>query len=419
MTRPEPSLLRRLLVTVMLVAMAATTVSLASAAEQTEDPAGPYFGAGNIPALCEWEMLDKLEDGSKNPDYWYRNTETPVCHHMRTDLNALDSPQVDVLILVPVSPTAERDMRIMRQSIEMWEAGISHLAGELELDWLAEGMQFHVTVDAVDPSGGGGEFTTYPIVDPEIVVIATNPVGGIGIGIDPVDFFGFPNGGEGFCHGIANPFDFGMWESLPGFDSHHEARSGTYVEDCGGAGGNICFAVNGAIDPTPGEGPLADLFSLFDLVSHEVGHCLTIGHVGDGAEGKWGGLPPNDIMAYDTDPPGRSKCVSTLDVEGVAIRMSRYLDVNGDGVIDEADHLEANDQVGQGGNPFQVQRPEDHFYASVTGDPMDCPQPDLGLLPGERTNWTPEPSGEPAPAPEPEPGPGSGKANKGKGKPQG
>ncbi|HWG93426.1 MAG TPA: hypothetical protein VNU66_04265 [Mycobacteriales bacterium] len=397
MTGRAPSALRRVLVSLLLAALSIATVSVASAQEEPEQERGPFFGAGNIPSECEAEMVDVLEDGTRNPDYWYRNLVTPVCHHMRTGLNALDSPQVDVLVLVPLSPTAERDMRIMRQSVEMWEAGIQHVADQLELDWLAQGMQFHITVDVVDLAGGGGEFTTYPVVDPEIVVIATNPVGGLGIGIDPVDFFGFPNRGEGFCHGVANPFDIDAWEALPGFDSHHEARSGTYVEDCGGKGGNICFAVNGAIDPTPGAGPLEDFFSLFDLVSHEVGHCLTVGHVGDGAEGDWGGLPSNDIMAYDADPPGATKCVSSLDVEGVALRMSRYLDVDGDGAVTEADHLEANDQVGQGGNAFQVQRPSDHFYASSTGRAEDCPQPDLGLLPGERTDWTPEPAEEPAP----------------------
>ena len=69
---------------------------------------------------------------------------------MRTDLNALDSPQVDVLVMVPVSPTAERDMRIMRQSVEMWEGGIDYLATEMGLDWLGQGVDFHVTVDYFD-----------------------------------------------------------------------------------------------------------------------------------------------------------------------------------------------------------------------------------------------------------------------------
>lgn len=389
-----------LVLAVLLAILSVTT--FATAAEDEEEEKGPFFGAGNIPEMCLGDMQELLEDGSPNPAYWLAADSEAVCHHMRTGLNALDAPQVDVLVLVPVSPTAERDMRIMRQSIEMWEAGIDYLARQLELEWLAEGMDFHITVDAVDVTGdGGGEFTTYPIVDPEIVVIATNPVGGLGIGIDPLDFgsqIGLGSG-EGLCHGIENPFDLALWEALPGFDSHHEERSGTYVEDCGGAGGNVCFAVNGAIDPTPGEGATEDLFALYDLVSHEVGHCLTIGHVGDGAEGDWGGLPSGDIMAYDTDPVGANKCVSTLDVEAIAVRMSQYLDVDGDGDVTEADRLEVNDQVGQGGNAFQVQRPQDHRYASSTGEAADCPQPDLGLVPGEPTDWTPEPA--PTASPEP------------------
>ena len=100
-------------------------------------------------------------------------------------------------------------------------------------------------------------------------------------------------------------------------------------------------------------------------------------------------VPTNDIMAYSTDPPGLNKCVSTLDVEGFAIRMSRYLDVNGDARVDAADRLLANDQIGEGANAFQIQHPGDHLYASSTGSPLACPQPDLGLLPGPRTNWVP------------------------------
>jgi hypothetical protein len=346
-----------------------------AAASPDEHYSGPYFGADNFPPGCIRDM------SPDNPDN--------ICHHMRTDLNALDSPKVDVLVMVPVSPTAERDMRIMRQSVEMWEGGIDYLAEQMGLDWLAAGMDFHVTVDYVDleGDGDGGEFTTYPIVDPEIVVIATNPVGGIGIGVDPVDFvFTDPNLVP--CHNTQNPFDFEYWENLPGFENHHEQRTGTYVEDCGGAGGNICFAINGAIDPEPGT---IDFFNLFDLVSHEFGHCLTLGHVGDGAEGSWGAVPTNDIMAYSSDPPGLNKCVSTLDVEVVATRMSGYLDVTGDGTVDAADRLVVNDQVGEGGNPFQVQHPSDHLYASGSGSPLDCPQPDLGIVPGPRTDWTPEP----------------------------
>jgi len=355
------------------------TSSVPAGASPADEYSGAHFGDGNLPPGCIRDM------SANNPDN--------VCHHMKTGLNALDSPQVDVLVMVPASPTAERDMRTMRQSVEMWEAGIDYLAPQQGLDWLADGMDFHITVDVFDPVGGdGGEFTTYPIVDPEIVVIATNPVGGAGIGVDPMYFqnavFQFMDEDGIPCHNVENPFDFEYWENLPGFDDHHGGRTGTYSEDCGGAGGNICFAINGAIDPEPS---VIDFFGLFDLVSHEFGHCLTLGHVGDGAEGAWGVVPTNDIMAYNQDPPDGTKCVSTLDVEGLAVRMSKYLDVNGDGTVDDGDLLEANDQIGDGTDAFQVQHPSDHLYASSTGSALDCPQPDRGLVPGPRTEWTPTP----------------------------
>ena len=369
------------------------------AASPADEYSGPYVGAGNLPPGCgnDVSVAQQMASGVV--------AETNVCHRMRTGMNGLDSPQVDVLILVPVSPTVEQDMRITRQAIEMWEGGIDYLATEMGLDWLAGGMDFHITVDSFDPTGqDGGEFTTYPVVDPEIVVVVANPVGfgSAGIGIDPVASV-FTNPNIVPCQPVGNPFDIEQWENVPGFNSHHESRSGTYVEDCGeqGGGGNVCFAVNAATDPAP---DLVELNGIFDLVAHEVGHCLTVGHVGDGLEGSWGALPPNDIMAYSSDPPGLNKCVSTLDVEGVALTMSKYLDVNGDGAIDARDLLRANDQVGEGGNPFQVQHPDDHLYASSSGSPLDCPQPDLGPLPGAQpTDWTPAPVRTNASAPATEP----------------
>ncbi len=305
------------------------------------------------------------------------------CFHMKVGLNALDSPKIDVAVLVPVSPAAERDLRIMRQVVHMWDGGIDYLSDEMDLGWLGSGVDFRVTGEAIATDDAGLPIDPVHLADPEIVVVATNPVGGIGIGIDPAAFIaevGITDGDGVPC----SPADLSVLE-----DEEHGDDTGIYVEDCGGSGGNVCFAFNGAIDPVPGT---TDLFGIFDLISHEFGHCLTLGHVGDGADGPWGPTPTNDIMAYSTDPPGVSKCVSTLDVEGFALRMSQYLDRNGDGSVSDADHLHPNDAVGDGLNSFQVQNPADHLYASATGDPRDCPQPDLGLLPGApATNWTPTP----------------------------
>jgi len=359
-----------------LALVAPAWVPTTAQASPADDYVGPFFGNGNLPPGC-------IKDRSRaNP--------ANICHHGTVGLNGLDSPVVDVAVLVPASPTAERDLRIMRQAVEAWEGGIHYLAGEMGLDWLHDGVDFHITPSIVG-AATGDEVSTFPLYDPEIVVIASNPVGAAGVGVDPtyataelgiLDEDGVP------CHTIQNPFSLDAWEGLPGYDGHHDAGGGVYVEDCGGAGGNVCFSVNGGIDPVAGT---TDVFSLFDLVLHETGHCLSLGHVGDGLDGVWGPVPTADIMAYSYDPPGQNKCVSTLNVEGFALRMSRYLDVNGDGIVTEADRLVPNDLRGDGSNPMQVQRPQDHHYASSTGSYWECPQPDLGMAPGVPTDWTPDP----------------------------
>jgi hypothetical protein len=368
--------LRLAAVVAALIVTAAGWVNIASASPG-DDYVGPYYGDGNLPPGC-------IQDMSRdNPDN--------ICYHAKVGLNALDSPKIDVAVLVPASPTAERDIRIMRQAAEAWEGGIEYLADEMGLDWLRDGVEFHISPDVVGLTEGD-EVSSYPLYDPEIVIIATNPVGGAGIGVDPVyltDALGLFDENGVPCHNIENPFSMDTWEGMPGYDGHHGDGGGIYVEDCGGAGGNVCFSVNGAIDPVPG---VTDTFSMFDLVLHETGHCLTLGHVGDGAETPaWGPVPTTDIMAYSYDPPGQNKCVSTLNVEAFATRMSRYLDVDGDGAVTDGDRIQPNDVTGDGTNSFQVQHPDDHLFASSTGSVWDCPQPDLGVVPGTPTDWTPTP----------------------------
>jgi len=132
----------RLLATLLGVALVAAATASSVTASPAEDYRGPYFGENNLPPGCSRSAA--------------ADDPTNICHRMRTGLNALDSPQVDVVVMVPVSPTAERDMRIMRQSVEMWEAGIDHLAEEMNLDWLAEGVDFHVSIHYIDPTGANG-----------------------------------------------------------------------------------------------------------------------------------------------------------------------------------------------------------------------------------------------------------------------
>ena len=289
-------------------------------------------------------------------------------------------------------------MRIMRQAVETWEGGIDYLADEMGLDWLQRRRRLprHRRRRSTSPATNGGEFTTYPLVDPEIVVIATNPVGGIGIGVDPVYLAAElghhrrerrPLPQHRRTRSTSRP-----GRPCPGFDCHHDDRGGTYVEDCGGAGGNVCFSVNGAIDPVPGR---TDTFSLYDLVLHETGHCLTLGHVGDGAEGAWGPVPTNDIMAYSADPPGQNKCVSTLNVEAFAVRMSHYLDVDGDGAVDAGGPARTQRRGRRRGEPLPgpaPRRPPLRLLDRIgVGLPAARPRPRPRATPttARRSRWTP------------------------------
>ncbi len=365
------------LVLLLLLALALVGMAAPASSSPADGFVRSSFGDGDVPAGC---IVDR---DPLNPDNH--------CYHMKVGLNALDSPKVDVDVLVPVSPAAERDMRVAEQAVMMWDGGLHYLADQMDLPWLEHGFEMDVRTHQVVVDPQGALKTPLNLVDPEIVVVVSNPAGGIGIGIDPASFAGELGivDGEGVpCTDVPAPFDLGTWQHKDGFDQHGREKGGVYVEDCGGVGGNVCFAVNGAVDPVPGA---SDFFGLFDLVAHEFGHCLTLGHVGDGADGPWGPTPTNDIMAYSTDPPGVAKCVSTLDVEGFALRMSHYLDVDGDGLVDDHDHLAPNDVRGDGLNSFQVQHPGDHHYASPTGDPADCPQPELGPVPLSYGDWSPEP----------------------------
>ncbi|HVL86788.1 MAG TPA: hypothetical protein VM681_02075 [Candidatus Thermoplasmatota archaeon] len=299
---------------------------------ETKPGMGVHFGLGHVPAGCNTSFT------GSTPRF------TDGCYHMRTNLNHLDTPILDVLLVPPATTYPERDLRTMRQAIEMWRDGIHYLAPQMGLDWLLA-VEFNIFVD-------DETLTTDPLWDPEIVVVVTNPAGGAGIGIDPLGF-------RAPCRG-ANPLaSLEAWQALPGFDSHHQGHGGTYVEECPG-GGTTCYAVNGAIDPVPGT---IDFFGLYDLVAHEVGHCLSVGHVGDALDHKANAVPSADIMAYANQ--AFNKCVSTLDVEAFALRMSRFLLPR---------PLVANHEDGPGGQ-FQIQHPADHYYASPTGLAKDCPQP--------------------------------------------
>jgi hypothetical protein len=226
----------------------------------------------------------------------------------------MDQTEIDVLILPSASPYALRDVQLMQKSVQAWEDGINNLGPA----WLANGLNIHVYRVGLDPIPHAA------LWDPEIVVVPAefDPVLLFGIGLEPMGFLGFH-----YCHGVAPPYPLTSaqdFAKLPGFHTHEGSSWGVFKApaDTNAAGrgcsngGTTCFAINTNFLWTPDAQNLRDMY---DLNSHEFGHCLGIGHVGDASDFTAVKYPKDDIMSYSDDGwnPGHVLCVSTLDIQGL------------------------------------------------------------------------------------------------------
>lgn len=222
--------------------------------------------------------------------------------------NAPDSPTVDIVIAAPAGPMPLRDVSLLRQSAAMWGKGIADMARATGREWLADGLRLNTFVLGVDTAEPGYAAAVY---DPEVLILTTDAlaVGYAGIGTDaPIDF----------CHGVPYPVPTSSQvAALPGFDDHHGQGVGTYSAGCGDTGGRVCVVANNAFLFLPDDGVGRDFY---DLNSHELGHCLGTGHVGDASDFAAKAYPRDDIMSYQNDgwDPAYALCVSNLDVKTLA-----------------------------------------------------------------------------------------------------
>lgn len=179
----------------------------------------------------------------------------------RTAAGSEDPSAIDVLVLVPDSSHAEADQELITEAIGMWQTGIDSLADEPDLGWLRD-AEFEITADAL------GDEPTYSLLDPEIVIVAATPPGAAAAAVGRLEVY---DTDDALCDTVDDPFAFDTWTVRKGFASHHDQPEGIYVEDCGGQGGNVCFAINATINPAAG---MSEVFDMFSLVSDEFGHCL-------------------------------------------------------------------------------------------------------------------------------------------------
>lgn len=212
-------------------------------------------------------------------------------------LSEVDTAAIDVLILPPASPYALRDAELVQGGIEAWDEGINELGPQ----WLADGIDIRSYVLGFDIP------TNEALLDPEIIVVSAeyNPALLFGIGLQvPISW----------CHGIGPGAGQIDWiEELPLDPDFHEHGGvwGMFSMSCDD-GGKQCVVLNTNFLWLPDD---ENARNMFDLNTHEVGHCLGIGHVGDALDFTANNYPKQDIMSYEHG--SHVHCVSNLNIRAL------------------------------------------------------------------------------------------------------
>jgi len=228
-----------------------------------EEPAEADPLAG-LPEFCE---------DQRSCDFWDELFHEYVLYD-------LDTTHLDVLIVPGATESPVAHLEAARLAAEGWAAGIAELAAP----WFAQNftMATYVLGRDVPPAEA--------LADPEVIIVFGGIGHLVGVGLEPKQFACLLQGG---------------------YPVHAHHGMEVRAADCTGLG-FTCLAVNAAGSPG-GER------ALYDLISHELGHCLGIGHVGDALDFRARYAPIRDIMSYQHDP-SQVHCVSTLNVrtlEGV------------------------------------------------------------------------------------------------------
>lgn len=231
---------------------------------------GRPYDLSQLPQFCEEESAC---------DFWDEAFHEYVVYD-------LDTTVLDVIVVPPATPDPLVHTDAARLAVENWRDGIE----ELGTTWFTANFTMNVYTLGVDVP------TPEALADPEIVVLsggATETL--VGIGLEPKQI-------------ACTLFGDGAERT---YEPHRHGDVDVRAADCTGYG-FTCFAINAAGAPG-GER------DLYDLVAHEVGHCLGAGHVGDALDFRSRYAPIWDIMSYQSDPE-QVHCVSNLNVrvlEGV------------------------------------------------------------------------------------------------------
>lgn len=209
----------------------------------------------------------------------------------------VDTPFIDVLIIPPASPYPVRDMTVIKDGIIAWDDGINNLGPS----WLANGVEIRTYIVGFDV------IPEEALMDPEIIVVSSehDPVLLFGVGLQSPLIW---------CHNIGPGGGQVDWreELVDSPDFHqHESAWGMVQVACDD-GGRQCYVVNTNFLWLPDA---ENRRQMYDLNTHEIGHCLGIGHVGDALDFSAANYPAEDIMSYQHG--SHVHCVSTLNIKAL------------------------------------------------------------------------------------------------------
>jgi hypothetical protein len=208
--------------------------------------------------------------------------------------------ELDTLVLEAiVMPVPGADPQAATRTARMATAAWQNVT-ELAAPWFAQSFKLAVYAVGIDiPSADA-------ITDPEIIVISEQGQRSTSIGL---------NAEQVACTVVGGaqpllPFTPGTLAKRV-YPVHEHDGMAIFAADCI-TGGFRCVALNFS-------GALGGSHALYDLVAHEVGHCLGASHVGDALDFNARYVPVADIMAY-ADNPSRVSCPSSLNarvLEGI------------------------------------------------------------------------------------------------------
>ncbi len=196
--------------------------------------------------------------------------------HHEYILYNVDTADIDVLIVPPASGFALMDLNAIEQSVADWDAGINAKGPA----WLGAGITINSYTLGIDTPPQAA------LLDPEIIIWTanTNPFVSAGIGEQVPISICRQQSAAAHLH---PEFDWVLQQ--------------TACED----GGAQCHVIQSQF----AAGWARDMY---DLNSHEFGHCLGIGHVGDALDFDAKTVPMSDIMSYQH--AANVHCVSSLNI---------------------------------------------------------------------------------------------------------